>query len=103
MFLNIEVTVGVEATQWHPFGPATTQGKSQQLSDEGTNGDTGLTQTEELVQATSDDGKNETDSPHAKSVHGERPVIDGLHNGTNFGEGGIVGIVGEDLFGIAVV
>jgi hypothetical protein len=61
-----------------------------------------LTQAEELVQAASDDGEEEADSPHAGSVHGQRLVIDGLDDGAHLQEGRVVGLVRKGLLGIPI-
>jgi len=49
------------------------------------------------------DGEEEADAPHPPGVDGQRGIVDGRHDGAHLGEGRVVGLVGEDLVGVAVV
>lgn len=49
------------------------------------------------------DGKDDADAPHAHGVDGQQRVVDRRHDRAHLGERRVVGFIGEDLLGIAVV
>lgn len=47
-------------------------------------------------------GKQQANCPHADGVDRQREVVGGLNDRTHLRKGGVIGIVGQHLFSIAV-
>lgn len=54
MLLDVELSIGIKHTKRHILGPCDADRIRQQLRDERADGDTGLTQTEQLIQSAAD-------------------------------------------------
>lgn len=122
MLLDIEVPIGIQHPQRHPLGPRAAQWESQQLRDQGTDRDAGLSQTKKLIQPAADllripisdtvphvlseldshDGKQEADHPHPHRVHRQGQIIPRSNDRAHFGEGRVIRTVGQNLFCISV-
>ena len=126
MFLDIEMPVRIQPAQWHPFGPGASNRESHELRDKSTDGDTRLSQTEELIESTAHlyypvahqsatlrrgenqytgrthNSKEYANGPHANGIYRQAHIVNGRHDGAHLGKWGIVRIVGKDSLGIAI-
>lgn len=125
MLFDVEVSVRIPPAHGEPFCPCAADGEGEELGDQRADGDTGLAQTEELVETASylslfvsfvlsyrptgsrlrratHNGKNNTDCPHADGVHRKGHIIDGLHDGAHLGKRRVTRFVGENAPGIAI-
>lgn len=71
-------------------GGEATDGERQKLSDETRDGDRGITEEEELVEAGDEDGPRQTDNPGAEGVDGHVWVVGVGYRRTDLGVGRVV-------------
>ena len=126
MLLDVEMAIRIKPAQWDPSCPSTSDGIGCQLCHQRTDRDTGLSQAEKLVQATSNlqrrqpypflssyadapraTGKTynceqNSDHPHANGINRQVYIILRPHGRPYFWEGRIIGFEGEDLGCITV-
>lgn len=82
-------------------GPETEEGEGDELGDDARDGDGGISEEEELVQAGDEDGPAETDDPCAEGVDGHVGVVCVGDGGPDFRVRGVV-LEGVDMVEVEV-